>query len=221
MFYDAIQNQHGLKHDPFKALLAPRPIGWIGTISNDGIANLAPYSFFNAVGDRPAYVVFGTGGVKDSLRNIQENGEFTCSMSTWDLREHMNMSSAAVPANVDEFPLAGLTGVRGKIVKAPYVKEAAAVFECKHWKTIELPAIAPQKGGYIMVVGYVVGVHIDDRYIKDGIVNTSEMRPLGRMGYMEYAVVTPETTFSMNRPEVDKDGNVVGVPTGTWDGKYR
>lgn len=220
MFYDAIQNAHGLKHDPFKALMAPRPIGWIGTVSNDGVANLAPYSFFNAVGDRPHYVVFGTGGIKDSLRNISENGEFTCSMSTWDLREHMNMSSAAVPPNVDEFPLSGLTGVRGKIVKAPYVKEAAAVFECKHWKTIELPAIAPQKGGFSMVVGYVVGVHIDDKYIKDGIVNTSEMRPLGRMGYMEYAVVTPETTFSMNRPEVDKDGNVVGVP-GAWDGKYR
>ena len=176
MFYDAIQNQHGLKHDPFKALIAPRPIGWIGTVSNSGVANIAPYSFFNAVGDRPHYVVFGTGGVKDSLRNIQENGEFTCSMSTWDLREHMNMTSAAVPPNVDEFPLAGLTGVRGKLVKAPYVKEAAAVFECRHHQTIELPAIAPQKGGFIMVIGYVVGVHIDDRYIKDGIVNTAAMR---------------------------------------------
>ena len=220
MFYDAIQNKHGLKHDPFKALMAPRPIGWIGTISNDGIANLAPYSFFNAVGDRPHYVVFGSGGIKDTLRNVQENGEFTCSMSNWDLREHMNMSSAAVPANVDEFPLSGLTGVRGKLVKAPYVKEAAAVFECKLHQVIELPAIAPQKGGFIMAVGYVVGVHIDDKYIEDGIVKTSQMRPLGRMGYMEYAVVTPETTFSMNRPEVDKDGNVVGVPAG-WDGTYR
>jgi flavin reductase (DIM6/NTAB) family NADH-FMN oxidoreductase RutF len=220
MFYDAIQNKHGLKHDPFKALMAPRPIGWIGTISNGGIANLAPYSFFNAVGDRPHYVVFGSGGIKDTLRNVQENGEFTCSMSNWDLREHMNMSSAAVPADVDEFPLSGLTGVRGKLVKAPYVKEAAAVFECKLHQVIELPAIAPQKGGFIMAVGYVVGIHIDDKYIEDGIVKTSQMRPLGRMGYMEYAVVTPETTFSMNRPEVDKDGNVVGVPAG-WDGTYR
>jgi flavin reductase (DIM6/NTAB) family NADH-FMN oxidoreductase RutF len=220
MFYDAIENKHGLKHDPFKALMAPRPIGWIGTVSNDGIANLAPYSFFNAVGDRPHYVVFGSGGIKDSLRNIQENGEFTCSMSTWDLREHMNMSSAAVPANVDEFPLSGLTGVRGKLVKAPYVKEAAAVFECKLHQVIELPAIAPQKGGFSMVVGYVVGIHIDDRFVKDGIVNTSEMRPLGRMGYMEYAVVTPETTFSMNRPEVDAEGKLTGrLPE--FDGKYR
>ena len=220
MFYDAIENKHGLKHDPFKALMAPRPIGWIGTVSNDGIANLAPYSFFNAVGDRPHYVVFGSGGIKDSLRNIQENGEFTCSMSTWDLREHMNMSSAAVPANVDELPLSGLTGVRGKLVKAPYVKEAAAVFECKLHQVIELPAIAPQKGGVSMVVGYVVGIHIDDRFVKDGIVNTSEMRPLGRMGYMEYAVVTPETTFSMNRPEVDAEGKLTGrLPE--FDGKYR
>ena len=220
MFYDAIENKHGLKHDPFKALMAPRPIGWIGTVSNDGIANLAPYSFFNAVGDRPHYVVFGSGGIKDSLRNVQENGEFTCSMSTWDLREHMNMSSAAVPPNVDEFPLSGLTGVRGKLVKAPYVKEAAAVFECKLHQVIELPAIAPQKGGFSMVVGYVVGIHIDDRFVKDGIVNTSEKRPLGRMGYMEYAVVTPETTFSMNRPEVDAEGKLTGrLPE--FDGKYR
>lgn len=220
MFYDSIQNQHGLKHDPFKALMAPRPIGWIGTLSKDGIANLAPYSFFNAVGDRPHYVVFGSGGIKDTLRNIQDTGEFTCSMSNWDLREHMNLSSAAVPPDVDEFPLSGLTGVRGNIVKAPYVKESPAVFECKLHQVIELPPIAPQRGQHFMGVGYVVGIHIDDRYIQDGIVKTSEMRPIGRMGYMEYAVVTPETTFSMNRPEVDAEGKLTGrMPD--FDGKYR
>lgn len=220
MFYDCLQNKHGLKHDPFKALLAPRPIGWIGTVSNDGIANLAPYSFFNAMGDRPHYVAFGASGLKDTQRNIEENGEFTCSMSTWDLREHMNMSSAAVPGDVDEFPLSGLTGVRGKLVKAPYVKEATAVFECKYWQTVKLPPVAPYKDSYSMIIGYVVGIHIDDRFIKDGIVNTAEMRPLGRMGYMEYAVVTPETTFSMNRPEVDADGKLTGR-TPEFDGKYR
>ena len=95
------------------------------------------------------------------------------------------------------------------------------MFECKHWQTIELPATAPQTSGWLcMVIGYVVGIHIDDSFIKDGIVDTGAMRPIGRLGYMDYAVVTPETIFTMNRPEVDADGNVVGVP-GAWDGKYR
>ena len=98
MHYDAIENKHGLKHDPFKALVGPRPIGWISTVSEDNVCNLAPYSFFNAVGDRPHYVMFSSSNVKDTLRNIQQNGEFTCSMSTWDTRFEMNVSSAAVPA---------------------------------------------------------------------------------------------------------------------------
>lgn len=221
MFYDAIENKHGLKHDPFKALIVPRPVGWISTVSNDGVCNIAPYSFFNAMGDRPGYVVFGSAGMKDSLKNIAQNGEFVCSMSTWDLREHMNTTSAAVPYGVDEFPIAGLTAARSHLVKPPRVKESPAAFECRHWKTIELPGAGPQKGGYHMVIGLVVGIYIDDAFVNDGIVNTGAMRPIARMGYMEYAVVTPETVFSMNRPEVDPSGNVVSTAGKTWDGVYR
>lgn len=221
MFYDAIQNKHGLKHDPFKALMVPRPIGWISTVSDKGVCNIAPYSYFNAMGDRPHYVTFGSGGMKDTLRNIAENGEFVCSLSTWDLREHMNTTSATVPYGVDEYPLAGLTAVASNLVKPPRVKESPVAFECRHWKTIELPAIAPQKGGFSMVIGYVVGIHIDERFIKDGIVDTAAMRPLARLGYMDYAVVTPETKFTMNRPEVDDAGNLVAKNAGAWDGKYR
>lgn len=136
MFYDAVQNRHGLRHDPFKALIVPRPIGWISSVSANGICNLAPYSFFNAVSEKPAYFVFGSAGLKDSIVNIEETGEFVCSLATDDLREHMNMTSAAVPPDVDEFPLAGLTAARSELVRPPRVKEAAAAFECRHWKTI-------------------------------------------------------------------------------------
>jgi flavin reductase (DIM6/NTAB) family NADH-FMN oxidoreductase RutF len=216
MFYDAITNAHGLKHDPFKALIAPRPVGWISTVSKAGVMNLAPYSFFNAVSEKPAYVVFGSAGVKDSLANIRETGEFVCSMATYELRDQMNMTSANVPAHVDEFALGGLTAAKSHFVAPPRVKESPAAFECRHFQTIELPAASNDgtydhsRVGYYMVIGLVVGIHIDDRFIKGGLVDTAAMRPVARLGYMDYAVVTPETTFTIGRPNVDKDGNVLG-----------
>jgi flavin reductase (DIM6/NTAB) family NADH-FMN oxidoreductase RutF len=222
MHYDAIKNEHGLKHDPFKALIAPRPIGWIGTISNNGIYNLAPYSFFNAVSDRPHYVMFASQQRKDSLRNIEANGEFTCSLSTWDTRFSMSASSAPVPPDVDEFPLSELTAAASKFVKPPRVKEAPAAFECRHWKTIELPDVAPgSDDGHFVVIGQVVGIYIDEAILKDGIVDTGAMRPLARMGYMDYAVVTPETVFTMNRPEMNDDGTIKNLRPEGWDGVYR
>lgn len=223
MFYDTIENKHGLKHDPFKALIVPRPIGWISTISKDGVANIAPYSFFNAVAEKPHYVVFGSAGMKDSLRNINETGEFVCSLANYDLRYEMNATSAAVPHGVDEFPLAGLTAASCRLVKPPRVKEAPAAFECKLWQTLDLPPAAPgQRSGYTMVIGQVVGIHIDDRYVKDGLIDTGAMRPIARLGYMDYGVVNPENVFTINRPEVGPDGKVVNLrPEGTFDGKYR
>lgn len=222
MFYDTLANKHGLKHDPFKALIVPRPIGWISTVSREGVANIAPYSFFNAVGERPHYVVFGSAGMKDSLKNIADNGEFCCSLATWDLRYEMNTTSAAVPHGVDEFPLAGLTARASRLVKPPHVKESPAVFECKLWKTIDLPATAPgHRANYTMVIGQVIGIHIDDRFVKDGIVDTGAMRPIARLGYMDYGVINPENVFSINRPEVGPDGKVADARPGAWDGKYR
>src|SRR5262249_53770207 len=154
---------------PFKALIAPRPIGWISTVSKSGICNLAPYSFFNAVSEKPHYVVFGSGGPKDSLRNIEETGEFVCSLATYDLRHQMNTTSAPVPRGVDEFPLAGLTAAASQIVRPPRVKESPVAFECKHWKTIEIPGDEGQPApGYSVVFGRVVGVYIDENFIKDG-----------------------------------------------------
>ncbi|HPU50908.1 MAG TPA: flavin reductase family protein [Burkholderiaceae bacterium] len=222
MHYDATGRNHGLKFDPFKALMVPRPIGWISTVDRNGVPNLAPYSFFNAVSDMPPVVMFSSAGHKDSLRNIEESGEFTCSLSTYDLREQMNMSSAAVAPGVDEFKLAGLTATPSKYVKPPRVGESPAAFECRHWKTLEMPSAADGKGKpYTVVFGLVVGIYIDDAFVKDGIVDTPAMKPLARLGYMDYSVLTPETVFSLNRPIATPDGQGANLVPGPWDGVYR
>jgi flavin reductase (DIM6/NTAB) family NADH-FMN oxidoreductase RutF len=203
MFYDTSSNKHGLKHDPYKAVTGPRPIGWISTVSRDGVCNLAPYSFFNAVSEKPHYVVIGSVGVKDTQRNIDETGEFVCSMATYDLRTHMNMTSAAVPPDVDEFPLGALTAAKSTLVKPPRVKESPAAFECVHWKTLELPNPDGPSNAFL-IIGRIVGIYIDDHFVKDGIVDTGAMRPIARMGYMDYSVVTPESIFAMTRPSAEE-----------------
>ena len=195
MIYDAVKKDHGLPIDPFKALVMPRPIGWISTISKDGIANLAPYSFFNAVSEHPPFVVFGSSGRKDNQTNIEETGEFVCSIVSWDLREAMNNTSAMVAPEVDEFALAGLEKEPSRFVKPPRVKGAPAALECKHWKSVELPG-GPENG--TLVIGAVVGIYIDDRFIKDGRVDSGAMRPIARLGYSEYTVA--DTVFRMRRP---------------------
>lgn len=218
MHYDTARNDHGLRFNPFKALVAPRPIGWIGTLGADGSRNLAPYSFFNAVSDHPPMVMFSSHGRKDSIANIEATGEFTCSLATWALREPMNLSSAAVRRGVDEFALAGLTPAPSRIVKAPRVAESPAALECRLWKVLELPSAGRE--GYVVAFGHVVGVFIDDAFIRDGMVDTGAMRPIARQGYMEYSVVTPETVFALNRPEVSADGRNAAV-AAEWDGVYR
>ncbi len=222
MHYDATGRNHGLRHDPFKALVGPRPIGWVGTIGADGVANLAPHSFFNAVSDRPPMLMFSSAGPKDTLRNVEASGEFTCSLASWDQRDAMNMSSAAVAPSVDEFRLAGLTPAASRFVAPPRVAEAPAAFECKVWKVLPLPA--PQDGRsppWTMVIGSVVGIYIDDAFIVDGLVQTGRMRPLARLGYMDYSVVTPESMFSLNRPIASEDGQTASLVPGPWDGVYR
>lgn len=222
MFYDTIKNDHGLKHNPFKALMVPRPIGWISTINNAGVCNIAPYSFFNAMGENPTYVAFSSSGIKDSLTNVLETREFVCSLATWDLRYEMNATSASVPYGVDEFPLSGLTAAASKLVKPPRVKESPAAFECRLWQTIELPGRPGKPSSNTMVIGEVIGIHIDDRYIKAGMVDTGAMRPIARLGYMEYGVLEPENVFVINRPEVDAEGRVVNMrPEGEFTGTYR
>ncbi len=209
MFYETETNKHGLPRDPFKALIAPRPIGWISSLSKDGVVNLAPYSFFNAISEKPHYVIFGSGGIKDSVRNIEETGEFVCSLATYDLRNEMNVSSAAVPPDVDEFPISGLTAVKSNIVRPPRVKESPAAFECRHWKTIQLPSAVPGgPRGYYAVIGLVVGIYIDDAALKEGFFDSGSVKPLARLGYMDYAFVNDDVTLTITRPELRADGTV-------------
>lgn len=197
MFYETDENRHGLKRDPFKALVAPRPIGWISSLSACGIANLAPYSFFNAISDVPPFVMFSSAGRKDSLTNIEATGEFVCSLATYDLKDQMNRSSAAVGPEVDEFELAGLTPAPCKLVSPPRVAESPVAFECRHFKTLPLPGKDGGEG-YIVIIGQVVGIHLDEAVIVDGKVDVTKLRPIARLGYMDYAVV--DAVFSMDRP---------------------
>lgn len=197
MFYDAVKNDHGFQYDPFKAIVVPRPIGWVSTVSPQGIANLAPYSFFNAMSDNPHYVAFGAGADKDSQRNAEATGEFAINLATFDLREQMNASSASVGSDVDEFELAGLTKAKCHMIAAPRVAESPACLECKLFKVVHLPDDSGG-GGYYMVIGRVVGIHIEDRFIVEGRVDSAAMKPIARMGYSEYATVTE--AWRLRRP---------------------
>jgi len=222
MHYGTQLNNHGLKHNPFKALITPRPIGWISTVSKSGVLNLAPYSFFNAVSDQPPMVMFSSIGRKDSLINIEDTGEFVCSLVSNDLRDAMNMSSAAVNHDIDEFKLAGVTAADSFYVKPPRVAEAPAALECRHWKTLPLPAPEGRPElAYWLVFGEVVGVYIDDNYIKEGIFDVAAAQPLARLGYMDYSYVNEQSMFTLNRPQVDNKGSTATLIPGPWDGIYR
>jgi flavin reductase (DIM6/NTAB) family NADH-FMN oxidoreductase RutF len=198
MFYDAVENRHGLPNDPFKAIVAPRPIGWVSSVSQAGIANLAPYSFFNAIAENPHYVVFGSGGLKDSLRNIEAASEFAINIATYDLREKMNLSSARVSPDVDEFALAGLTPAPCRLIKTPRVEESPAALECRLYRIVPLPDDRGEVQDWA-IIGRVMGIHIDDRFVRDGRVNTAAMKLIARLGYSEYATV--ETAWRMRRPD--------------------
>lgn len=198
MFYDAKTNQHGLRHDPFKALIVPRPIGWISTLSVDGVLNLAPYSFFNGVSTDPHIVMFASAGRKDSLVNAEATGEFVCNFASWDQRDQMNTSSATVGPEVDEFALAGLTTTPSQTVKPPRVAGAPAHLECVYLQTVPMVA-RDGRHVYDVVFGEVTGIHIDDKFIIDGMLDTAAMRPIARLGYHDYAVV--DEVFALKRPK--------------------
>ena len=199
MFYLTDTNKHGLAHDPFKAIVAPRPIGWIGTRGTDGSLNLGPYSFFNAISDRPKLVMFSSSGRKHSQQNARETGVFTCSFVSRNLVDQMNLSSATVPYGVNEFEFSGLTAKQGEIVEAPYVAEAFAVLECKVTEIIEPRGLSGEPSENVMVIGEVVGIHIDEAIIREGRLDMAIARPVARMGYMDYA--EGSDVFELIRPK--------------------
>ena len=198
MFYDAIKNEHGLRYDPFKAIVAPRPIGWITSMNAKGEINLAPYSFFNGISSRPALVMFSSEGLKDSVSFIAETGEFVCNQATWDLREAMNATSAPLPRGANEMERAGLAPAPSRLVKPPRVAASPCALECRLIKIVPVEAAGGLPVDCHVVIGQVVGVHIDDRFIVDGLLDTAAMKPIARCGYDQYAVV--EQVFSMTRP---------------------
>ena len=198
MFYEPAKG-HGLPHDPFKAIVAPRPIGWVATVDAQGRPNLAPYSFFNAISSFPPMVYFNSEGRKDSLNNAEATREFTCSLVGAELAQAMNATAAPVAHGVNEFTLAGLTMAPSSKVRPPRVAEALAALECKVTQIIQLTDIEGKLIESWMVLGEVVGVHIDDRYLTDGRFDTAAARPIARCGYRgDYAEVT--SLFEMIRP---------------------
>jgi flavin reductase (DIM6/NTAB) family NADH-FMN oxidoreductase RutF len=200
MFYEPAKRNHGLPHDPFKALVAPRPIGWITSMNAQGEVNLAPYSFFNAVSGNPPTVMFSSEGRKDSVTFVDETREFVCSLATWDLREPMNQTSAPYPRGVNEMEKAGLAAAPSVLVKPPRVAASPCALECKWLQTVRLHDLEGTATNRYVVFGQVVGVYIDERFIKDGLVDTAAMRPIARAGYQEYFVATADTRFTIDRP---------------------
>lgn len=200
MFYEPDKRDRSvLPYDAFKAIVAPRPIGWITSIDGEGRINLAPYSYFNGVNSRPPVVMFASESRKDSVRNIEATGEFVCNLATFELREAMNATSAPLPHGENEMERAGLAPAPSRLVRPPRVAQSPCALECRLLQIVTLDDLAGEPVGCHVVFGQVVGVHIDDRFIKNGRVDTAAMRPIARCGYDNYTVV--ERIFSMQRPE--------------------
>lgn len=199
MFYEP-KDGHGLPHDPFRAIVAPRPIGWISSIAGDGTVNLAPYSFFNAVAGHPPMVAFASEGLKDSARNIQETREFVVNLAVRALAGQMNETSRAVDAEVDEFETSGLTPVASRLVRPPRVAESPAALECKVTHILDLTDLAGRSNDRWLTIGEVVGIHIDERVIRDGRFDMVAAGTIARCGYWDYTQVTE--IFAMPRPDL-------------------
>ena len=199
MFYRP-EDGHGLPHNPFNAIVTPRPIGWISTRGADGRDNLAPYSFFNAVAYVPPQVMFAStsakpdrGDTKDSVANIRDTGVFVVNIVEYAARDAMNVTSGALAADEDEFVAAGLEKAEARVINCPYVANAPAALECKLTQIVDLPGAANK-----LVLGEVVGVHMRDDCLVDGMFDVTTFRPLSRLGYRDYSVV--DNLFSLKRP---------------------
>jgi flavin reductase (DIM6/NTAB) family NADH-FMN oxidoreductase RutF len=199
-FYEP-SNGHGLKHDPFNAIIAPRPIGWISSCDAEGRVNLAPYSFFNALNYTPPLIGFSSTERKDTVANIEQTGEFVWNLVTMDLAHAMNATAATVPHEVDEFELGKLTKLPSRLVKPPRVAESPVAFECRLSDIIQLKAADGTRTDAWLTIGEVVAVHIDKRLIKDGVYQTALAHPIVRAGRRgDYFEIRPDAMFEMPRP---------------------
>ena len=208
-FRPGLHKEAGLSFSPIKAIVSPRPIGWISSCGKDGSINLAPYSYFNAISELPPMVMFssapsGNEQYKDSLRNVTETEEFVVNVVSAALGDAMNITSADLAYGQNEFTAASLEMADCNTVKVPRVAAAPAALECKLWKVIELPK--PETDGAetgiagVMVIGTITGIHIADEIVKGGKIDVTSYQPLARLGYMDYARIND--VFSMPRPAV-------------------
>ena len=209
MFYRPKDNDHGMRHNPFKALVSPRPIAWVSSLDAEGRVNLAPFSYFNALNEAPPLLAISVNGLKpteprtkDTLRNILETKEYAINLVSAALRDAMNVSSAQFDAGVDEFEKAGLEKAPCVEIAAPRVAASPASFECRLWRHIELPSWVPEARADLLI-GEVVGVHIDEAVIREGRVDVTAYQPLSRLGYLDYAKI--ESVFQMKRPSVEDE----------------
>jgi flavin reductase (DIM6/NTAB) family NADH-FMN oxidoreductase RutF len=202
MFYETAKNDHGLPRDPFKAIVVPRPIGWLTSISAKGEINLAPYSFFNAVSEHPPMVMFSSGGRKDTIAFVEETKEFVCNFANFALREAVSTSGTEFPRGVNEMIEAGLESAPSRLVRPPRVAASPCALECKLLQIVDLTDLDGRTSQRYVVFGQVVGVYIDDRFIKDGRLDTAAMQPIARCGYNDYAVV--DKVFPMLRPRLPR-----------------
>jgi flavin reductase (DIM6/NTAB) family NADH-FMN oxidoreductase RutF len=198
MFYKPGQPT-GLAFNPFKAIIAPRPIGWVSTVDAQGRLNLAPYSFFNAVGSNPDMIAFGSDGLKDSVLNARETGEFVYNLVTMPLIEKMNLSSVALPHGENEFEFGDISTAPSQIVKPPRVADTPAAFECKVVNFLELKDVDGNDTDRFLVIGQIVGVHIKDDYIVDGRFDMVKAQTVARCGYKDYVLI--EKLFELLRPD--------------------
>lgn len=199
MDYDPRSEPHNLARDPVTSLVVPRPIGWITTISPAGVVNLAPYSFFNLIAGKPPFVMFASNPRKHSQHNAETGGEFVFNLATFDLREKMNLTSARVDESTSEPEFAGLEMVPSRTVKPPRVAHTPIAIECRYMQTIPLVRSNGEKTTSSVVIGEVVNIHIDDGVIVDGMIDIERVRPIARLGYMDYCVV--DSIFTMLRPD--------------------
>ncbi|MBN9075182.1 MAG: flavin reductase [Rhizobiales bacterium 65-79] len=202
MFYEPSKG-HGLPHDPFKAIVAPRPIGWISTRGRDGSINLAPYSYFNAFSGRPPLVWFSSEGVKDSFTFARESGEFVANLVGRHIFREMNATSVDAPRGVSEFGYAGLTPAPSRLVAAPRVAEAHAALECRVTETFEPKGLDGRPAGVHVCAGEVIGVHIDEAVLTNGLFDNVKAGNVSRLGYLDFSAITE--TFAMRRPKWKAD----------------
>jgi len=203
MYYETDKNDHGLRYNPLKACVVPRPIGWISTVDAAGAINLAPFSFFNLLSYDPPFVLFSAGvheldgGKKDTVANVEATGEFVYNMATWDQKDQMNETAWIIDRRVDEMAATGLEPEPSRLVRPPRIKGSPVQFECRLHQVVTLPGRKPSSNHHV-VIGRVLAVHIDDRALTaDGRIDVVKLRPIARLGYKDY--ISVQETFEMEK----------------------